>query len=301
MVVVDNGSTDASVDSLPPNTCDVLLRNGINVGYSVAASQGLAVATAPWLLLINPDVVVDSEFLSAMLSAAGEVSRDVCTLVPDMRYQSNPSLVNSRGLTVDRIGVPAELDAGTSADDEDLQAVEVFAGSSGCCLLRADCLRVVGGLEPGYFAYFEDVDLACRFQRGGFKARIVPGAIAFHEGSASTREGSPLKTFLVARNRRITFRLNGPRTVRARIARVPVEVGHAVYSLSGGSMAALSGRFDALRLRRYTTFVRRSRALVDVASMEPPFSRRRGLLETLRRKRSVVGNIRRTDAERPRG
>lgn len=298
-VLVDNGSKDGSVDAAPLDARDVVVRNGINAGYGVAAAQGLALATSPWLLLVNPDVVVAPEFVRAMLDATRDVPADVCALVPDMRYQSNPSLVNSRGLTVDRIGVPAELDAGTSVDAE-ARATEVFGGSSGCCLVRAEAIRVVGGLEPGYFAYFEDVDLACRLQRLGLKAQLVPGAIVFHEGSASTGEGSPLKTFLVARNRRLTFRINGPRTLRARVARVPVEVGHVLYSLSGGSLAALSGRHDALRLRSYATFVRRSRALVDVGSSEPPFSRRGGLLETLRRKRAIVDSVRRHDGTRER-
>ena len=72
----------------------------------------------------------------------------------------------------------------------------------------------VGGLEPLYFAYMEDVDLGWRLRKHGYRAFVVPGAVALHEGSASTGEGSWLKAFLVARNRRALFRLHGPPGLR---------------------------------------------------------------------------------------
>jgi GT2 family glycosyltransferase len=66
-----------------------------------------------------------------------------------------------------------------------------------------------------YFAYLEDVDLAARLARAGYGARLVPDAVSWHQGSASAGPTSPLKTFLVARNRRILFRLEAPDTLGA--------------------------------------------------------------------------------------
>jgi GT2 family glycosyltransferase len=287
VVVVDNGSSDDSVERARRAGADIVVHNPINAGYGVAAAQGMALASGRWLLLLNPDVVVRGVFLRELLATATSEAADVATLVPDLRFASDPSIVNCRGLEVDEIGVPAEVDAGRQAEPP-LGPRPVFGGSSGACLLRADALARVGGIEVCFFAYLEDVDLAWRLQRAGYRALLVPAALAHHEGSASVGEGSPVKAFLVARNRRLLFRLDGPATFRARRWRTVIDLGHAaVTSLSGAGSAPWRGRLDALRLRRYTRFVKASRALAAPIVREPELPPRAGLGETLRRKRSI--------------
>jgi N-acetylglucosaminyl-diphospho-decaprenol L-rhamnosyltransferase len=289
LVVVDNASQDAALGRLRLDAGDVVLQNPVNAGYSVAVAQGIAKARAEWILLVNPDVVVAQSFLPE-LSDALHAGDDVATLVPELRFAAERDVVNARGLTVDEIGIPAEVDAGARADtapDESL----VLGGSSGCCLLRASALRALGGPEPAFFAYLEDADLALRLARRGYRSLYVPGALAWHEGSASTGGRSPVKAFLVARNRRVLFRLHGPRSVRARLWRCGFELGHAlVMSLRGGGTAPWFGRLDALRLRPYLRFLARSRNAAEVpwdANARDIFSRRAGFRETLRRKRAI--------------
>ncbi len=287
LVIVDNASKDGSVDGLRLEAADLRIRNPLNAGYAVAAAQGIARASAPWILLANPDLVVAAEFFEELLAAVEEARESVATLVPEMRFASRPDLVNCRGLVVDEIGVPAEIDAGVRSAPGTPPSVAVLGGSSGCCLLRANALRELGGPEPGFFAYLEDVDLALRLRRAGYKAMYVPRAVAWHEGSAFTGARSPLKTFLVARNRRLLFRLHGPRTVRARLWRLVIETGHGVWSSVHVGMAPWAGRLDALRLRRYTSFLRRSRAACDPHIATPEPAPRITLRDTLRRKRAV--------------
>jgi GT2 family glycosyltransferase len=292
IVVVDNGSSDASVERARELGADVVISNPVNAGYGVAAAQGLARVAAPWALLLNPDVVVDRSFVAALAAAAESSPEDVATLVPDVRFASDRTIVNGRGIEVDDAGIPAEVEAGMRATNLG-DPREVFGGSSGACLLRVDAVHQVGGIEPVFFAYLEDVDLAWQLRRAGFRALLLPAAIAFHEGSASLGADSPLKAFLVARSRRLLFRLNGPHTTRARARRMLVEVGHgAVVTASGGGLAPWLGRGDALRQRVYTRFVRRSRALTP-ATVEPETALRASLVQTLRRKqasrRAMIG------------
>jgi GT2 family glycosyltransferase len=285
-VVIDNGSSDASVERARELGAAVVISNPVNAGYGVAAAQGLARAAAPWALLVNPDVVVDRSFVAALAAAAESAPEDVATLVPDVRFASDRAIVNGRGVEVDDAGIPAEVEAGRYATQVD-GLREVFGGSSGACLLRVDAVRQVGGVELLFFAYLEDVDLAWQLRRAGYRALLVPSALAFHEGSASFGADSPLKAFLVARNRRLLFRLNGPQTVRAKMRRGVVELGHAVVvSVSGAGLAPWLGRADALRLRAHTRFVRRARALTP-AVVEPATAPRASLAETLRRKRAT--------------
>jgi N-acetylglucosaminyl-diphospho-decaprenol L-rhamnosyltransferase len=289
LVVVDNASDDDAVERIELTAADVLVRNPVNGGYGLAASQGLARAEAPWALLANPDLVVSPTFFEHLLAAARSAPESVAALVPEMRYAARPDVVNCRGITMDEAGIPAEIDAGKRAVAAD-GPCEPLGGSSGCCLLRIEAVRSLGGLELAYFAYLEDVDLAARLARAGYGARLVPAAVSWHQGSASAGPTSPLKTFLVARNRRILFRLEAPSTLGARLARLPVELGHGLVSSTFSSVTApWRGRLDAVRLHRYTAFVHRARTTYDDRSTRPRLTRRATLLETLRRKRTVAG------------
>jgi GT2 family glycosyltransferase len=286
IVVVDNASSDASLDRARALGSDIVITNPVNAGYGVAVAQGLARTSAGWALLLNPDVVVDRPFVGALAAAARAAPDDVATLVPDLRFASDRTIVNCRGIEVDDAGIPSEIDAGRPASRLEV-AREVFGGSSGGCLLRVEAVYEVGGVDPVFFAYMEDVDLAWQLRRAGHRARLVPEAVARHEGSASLGADSPMKAFLVARNRRLLFRLNGPHTPKARAWRTVVELGHAAFvTASGAGLAPWSGRADALRLRRYTRFVRRSRALGPII-VEPETAPLGSLAEALRRKRAA--------------
>jgi len=291
VVIVDNASSDGAVGAIDLGPGDVVVTNPLNAGYGVAAAQGLARATSPWALLVNPDVVVEPGFIGALLRTADSASANIATLVPDMRFAAQPDVVNCRGLTVDEMGLPAEIDAGRAGRIRTSPTVPVIGGSSGCCLLRMDHVVAVGGPEPAFFAYLEDVDLALRLARAGYVAAFVPDAIALHEGSASTGARSPLKVFLVARSRRVLFRLHGPRSLKARAWRTLVEVAHASYSSLGTPLAPWSGRFHALALHPYPSFLRRARASHDRLVVTPKLAPRFGLRDTLRRKRAVIGSV----------
>lgn len=259
VVVVDNASQDHSVADLLLDDEDVVVRNPVNAGFGLAAAQGFARSNAAWILLVNPDVVVEPAFFGVLLAAADDARRTVATLVPELRFASRPDVVNCRGVTVDEIGIPAEVDAGAPSTRGRRSTTPILGGSSGCCLLRADHVRALGGPEPAFFAYLEDVDLALRLHCSGLESLYVPDAVALHEGWATTGARSPLKIFLVARNRRLLFRLHGPHSLRARAWRTLTEGAHALYSSLAAPIAPWSGRLDALRMRPYTDFLRRSR------------------------------------------
>ena len=289
IVVVDNASSDSAVENLSLESSDVVVRNAVNAGYGVAATQGIARSDAPWILLANPDLVVDPLFVEALLAAAGRAAPEVATLVPELRFAARPRMVNCRGLTVDEIGIPAEVDAGTQVTQK-ASTAWIIGGSSGCCLLRANHVRALGGPEPAFFAYLEDVDLALRLRCAGYGTVFVPEAIAFHEGSASTGARSPLKVHLVARNRRLLFRLHGPRSLRATGWRALTDLAHAAYSTVGTPLAPWAGRAEALRFRRYTAFLRRARKRAEPCRADFDRPPRASLSATLRRKRTVVAD-----------
>ncbi len=286
IVVVDNASVDDSLRVAAEAGADRIVENPVNAGYVVAACQGISLARGTWVMLANPDLTVCDAFVGTMLDAARDAGPDVACLVPDIRYAADPTVVNSRGIEVDVVGIPAESDGGREAE-ELAGPVEVFGPSSSGCLIRRDALAAVGGLEPLYFAYLEDVDVGWRLRKKGYRALVVPGAVAVHEGSVSVGEGSWLKAFLVARNRRALFRLHGPLGLSARPLRAVTEIGHAtVQAMSGSGTASVRGRVAALRTRRYTHFLRASNRITGIPdNAVVALTPRQTLQEALRRKR----------------
>jgi len=113
VVIVDNASSDGAVERVALDVGDVVIGNAVNAGYGVAVAQGIARSSAAWILLANPDLVVDPWFVNSLLVASREAAPEVATLVPELRFAARPDIVNCRGLTVDVVGVPAEVDAGT--------------------------------------------------------------------------------------------------------------------------------------------------------------------------------------------
>jgi N-acetylglucosaminyl-diphospho-decaprenol L-rhamnosyltransferase len=289
IVVVDNASVDDSILIAAEAGADAIVENPLNAGYVVAASQGLAIARGEWIMLANPDLTVSERFVSAMLDVARSAGQDVACLAPDIRYAANPAVVNSRGIEVDELGIPAESESGSEAEDL-VGLSEVFGPTSAGCLIRRAALAQVGGLEPLYFAYLEDVDVGWRLRKAGYRTLVVPDAVALHEGSVSTGEGSWLKAFLVARNRSALFRLHGPRGLRTRAMRTTTEIGHGtVQTFSGSGTAPFWGRIAAMRMRRYTRFLRTSSRVTGIPDdAHVVLAPRRRFHEALRRKRAAA-------------
>ena len=290
IVVVDNASSDGAVENLrsSPATSSSGTRSTRAMAWQprrasrARTRRGSCSRTPIWW-----SIPCSSRRCSRQPSRAAP---EVATLVPELRFAARPRIVNCRGLTVDEIGIPAEVDAGTQVTNRKASTARILGGSSGCCLLRADHVRALGGPEPAFFAYLEDVDLALRLRCAGYGAVFVPEAIAFHEGSASTGARSPLKVHLVARNRRLLFRLHGPRSLRATGWRALTDLAHAAYSTVGTPLAPWAGRVEALRFRRYTAFLRRARKRAEPCRAEFDRPPRASLSATLRRKRTVVAD-----------
>jgi N-acetylglucosaminyl-diphospho-decaprenol L-rhamnosyltransferase len=257
VIVVDNASTDSSADIASIAGADLVIRNPINAGFAVAASQGIALARGSWIVMTNPDLVVDNFFIGAITDAVKTASVDVACFAPEICFAADSTRLNSRGIGVDNAGLPAEIGKGQLMGDAPVPT-EVFAGSGGGAILRRAALDQVGAFEPLYFAYYEDVDLAWRLQRCGWRACFLSSAQASHAGSSTVGVASSLQTHLVARNRRFLFYRHGPHNWRARVWRTLTDTAHGtVLCVMTRSMTPLYGRASALQVRPYLYYLRK--------------------------------------------
>jgi GT2 family glycosyltransferase len=163
------------------------------------------------------------------------------------RYMINnaASFLDERGVAGDR-GIYA-LDEGQYDGAEDVSAL------CGCSmLLRRSAFERVGGFDPAFFMYFEDVDLSWRLRRKGFRLRYQPASVVRHIHAGTSTQGSPLFVFCTARNRLLMLLKNAPWTCVAAAWRE--ELLHTAKLLRAWLRAAGYGpdrgtAFESLRLR----------------------------------------------------
>jgi len=199
LVVVDNGSTDGSVEAARTNAPDlVAITPGHNLGYGSAANRGAAATSAPFLLVCNPDLEVPAEAIDALVVALDEdqrraVAGPLIRTPAGERYPSArhfPSLMDAAGHALLGLFRPDNrfTRAYQRADLTGSSAMPVDADwvSGACFLVRRDAFEEVGGFDESYFMYAEDVDLCWRLGRAGWQVVYAPAAEVTHVQGTST-------------------------------------------------------------------------------------------------------------------
>ena len=191
-VVVDNGSTDGSQEMLRTGFPGVrIVQNDRNVGLARACNQGIECTTAPFVLLLNNDTIVNGRSLDRLIDFmrgtpdAGAVG--VTLLNEDGSFQGAWSRFSSLGqelLIATRLG--ERLWPGyPSHRQEAREGACVGWLSSACLLLNRAALGEVGLLDEEYFIYGDEADLQYRLIRAGWKVYHLPDATIVHFGGRS--------------------------------------------------------------------------------------------------------------------
>ena len=197
VVIVDNGSTDGSIDALRHAVPDVaVLVPGSNLGYASAANHGTAATSAAVVAVINCDVRIRAG-TGAVALARFDTEPDLGALGPAVRdpdgtrYPSArtvPNLRDTVGHAVLGVVRPAnrftrryrELDA----DPTLTRDVDWVSGAA--IWLRRRALDAIGGWDDHYFMYVEDVDLCWRLRNAGWRVVYEPAGEVTHVQGAST-------------------------------------------------------------------------------------------------------------------
>jgi GT2 family glycosyltransferase len=179
-----------------------LIQNRENTGFARANNQAIRQSAGNYVLLLNPDTLVESGALAALLAFLDEHPRAGAAgpkiLNPDGSAQisSHPRPTLSRELWrlfhLDTLWPYAEYPIKRWAADR-AREVDVLMGA--CLLLRKSVLDQVGLLDEDYFIYSEEVDLSYRIQQAGWRLHWVPQAHVVHFGGQSTYQ-APTEMFL---------------------------------------------------------------------------------------------------------
>jgi GT2 family glycosyltransferase len=198
--VVDNGSTDGSVEAIQAKHPDVrVIANDQNVGFAAANNQAIAASQGRYVLLLNSDTVALQDSIKCLVRFAD--TRPALGIVgpmlqnPDGSFQGSyaqqPSLrselLSATGLGI-RLYGPWYPNASPRHSQQERQ-VGYIQGA--CMLARREAIEQAGMLDEGYFMYSEEPDWCLRMQRSGWEVWYLPEAQIIHYGGQSTQQVRP--------------------------------------------------------------------------------------------------------------
>ena len=248
--VVDNNSVDGSVEMVAEKFPGVkLIANGANLGFSRANNQAIRKSAGRYVLLLNPDTVLEDDTLQKVVEFMDRHPDGGGLGVKMLDGQGNFLPESKRGLPTP--GVAFCKVFGLSAlfpkshtfgryhlgylDRDQTHQVDVLSGAF--MLLRREALEKTGYLDEDFFMYGEDIDLSYRITRAGYKNYYYPGTRIIHYKGESTKKSS-INYVLVFYNAMIIFARKHFSRKNART--FSLLINFAVYFRAS---IAISGRF----------------------------------------------------------
>jgi len=224
VIVIDNGSNDGSYNYIQTYFPQVILIiNKVNLGASFARNQGIEKARGDWVVTLDADVILNKDFLEKMVSSFNGKGNKLGMLAA--KVYNGTGKIHTTGIALSRSR--RFYDRGKNQFDQEQfdGALDIFGPSSVAALYKKEMLEEVK-IKDEYFDndfsfLVEDVDLAWRANKFGWKGRLVPEAICFHRGNSSNMD-KKLRQYLCFRNRYFLILKN--ENFRRMILSIPVLI-----------------------------------------------------------------------------
>ena len=174
VIIVDNNSTDNSIDFLTNNYPSVIIiKLDSNKGFAEPNNIAAKIAKGDCLLFLNNDTIVTPNFISEMIEVIK--SNKKIAICQSLLLKSDNS-IDSSGDFIDELGVCFNSKSTTT------EIKEIFSARGASMLIEKKIFDLVGGFDEKFFATFEDVDLGWRSWILGYKSVLVPKSIVYHVG-----------------------------------------------------------------------------------------------------------------------
>ena len=198
ILVVDNGSSDGSVDWLRSHQYPTIFLEE-NTGFSGAVNVGIKASKTPFVLLLNNDTEVEPDFIGEMIKAIRR-SDQIFAVSSKMVQMYHKELMDDAGDMYSVLGWAYQRGVGRSSKGYNRER-EVFSACAGAAIYRRAVFEQIGYFDEMHFAYLEDIDVCYRAKIFGWHNRYCPTAVVYHVGSGTS--GSKYNAFkvrLAARN-----------------------------------------------------------------------------------------------------
>ncbi len=227
IIVADNGSSDDSLDYVKSEFggCVELMPFDRNYGFAEGYNRAVALAEGyEYVVLLNSDVATSPGWDRVLLDYMESHPRcGACQpkLLSD-KLRDTFEYAGACGGYLDRYGYPycrgrifgvCEKDSG----QYDSIADDIHWASGACLFIRRKVYIESGGLDAGFFAHMEEIDMCWRIRLSGFSLAAVPQAVVYHLGGGSLPAENPRKTYLNFRNNLLMLHKNMPDADRVRV------------------------------------------------------------------------------------
>ncbi|MGB3634029.1 MAG: glycosyltransferase family 2 protein [Rubrobacteraceae bacterium] len=186
VVLVDNGSTDNSVDFVAENFPEVrVVPLQDNRGFAAAVNQGIKASDSEYVVLLNNDTEMHPDWLGTLVHAA-KSHPDTGFFTSKLVDFYDRRFLDGAGDALRLSGLPYRVGHGERDRGQFDSPKFVFGACAAAALYRRTMLEKIGLFDEDFVSYCEDGDLSFRAQLAGYPCRYVPESVVYHMGSAST-------------------------------------------------------------------------------------------------------------------
>lgn len=183
LVIVDNGSKDESITSITSTTGIMrikIIKNQENLGFAKANNQGYKLARGKYVLLLNNDTLVKSDFLTKLVERM-ERDRTLGVIQPKIFLMDKPGFLDNAGSFLTRIGFWHHWGFLEKDGPEFGQERDIFSAKGACMLIKHSVIDRVGLFDEDFISYFEETDFCWRVWLAGYRVVYYPQAKIYHK------------------------------------------------------------------------------------------------------------------------
>ena len=200
VILVDNGSTDGSVEFVRTNFPSVkLVELHKNLGVGKASNIGLDESIGEYIFMLGNDMTIDPACIEEEVKIA-ESDKNIGCCQAKILKLSDSSIIDMVGFSINKIGRVHMIGHGERDLGQYDELKSIACAGSGAALYRRNALVEVGKWDDDFFYMHDDIDVGLRLRLLGWQCIYVPKAKAYHVGSATTSRLKTLSHYLFIRN-----------------------------------------------------------------------------------------------------
>lgn len=228
IIVVDNLSNDNSHIKCKEKFKEIILiENKENLGYCEGNNVGIRIAKGKFLVILNPDTVVEPNWLQELLNAYA--NRGEGLYQPKILATTDHKMLLSTGQMLNLFGFGYSRSKGEKDKNQFDELEEVNYASGTCLFISHETMKKLGMFDPFLFAYHDDLDLGWRSIQLGIKSYYVPKSVIYHPVEGYIFKWSRLKFYLLERNRHYCLLTHYSRSTFYKILPTLILVDIAVF------------------------------------------------------------------------